>query len=143
MALFTIVKITLDGSMAGRQERLMVMDNVGRSAGSSTCSENDRTESQVANSTSNTGSNNLAQPIVYYGRDNPGHEKLQCPDRVKRVKSPSRPPPVLLMDGCGQETVQLTSYTGADKSVVRADCVPHECFTGISIVLSSYDGKMP
>ena len=31
--------------------------------------------------------------------------------------------------------------TGADKSVVRADCVPNECFTGKSVVLGSYDGK--
>ena len=33
--------------------------------------------------------------------------------------------------------------TGADKSVVRADCVPKECFTGKSVVLGSYDDKRP
>ena len=45
------------------------------------------------------------------------------------------------MDWLWARLFNLLVDTGVDKSVVRADCIPYQCFTGNSIVLGSYDGK--
>ena len=92
-----------------------------------------------------SGSHNIVQPnVTCYVCGKPGHKKPQCPDIIRRVKSPSRLPPIIAEELiAGKRCSKLLVDTGADKSVVRADCVPKECFTGKSVVLGSYNGKRP
>ena len=58
-------------------------------------------------------------------------KKLQYPDRVSHLPGP----PPIIVNGLvvGKRLFNLLFDIGADKSVVRADYVPHEC-TGNSIV---------
>ena len=63
-------------------------------------------------------------------------------DRVRRVMSPSRPPPILAEGTiAGKQVDGLFVGTGADKTIIKTDFIPQDCYTGKSITLDGYDGK--
>ena len=56
--------------------------------------------------------------------------------------SPSRPPPILAEGTIAWKQVDgLFVDTGADKSIIKADFIPQECYKGKSVILDGYDGK--
>ena len=56
--------------------------------------------------------------------------------------SPSRPPPILAEGTiAGKQVDGLFVGTGADKTIIKADFIPQDCYTGTSIILDGYDGK--
>ena len=69
-----------------------------------------------------------------------GHKRPECPNKVARVVSPVRRAS-LRVDGCvGEHECQMTIDTGAQKTVVKADLVKPEEYTGKSIRLLGFDG---
>ena len=82
------------------------------------------------------------KPIICHSCGEPGHIKPNCPHRVRRVKSPE-PGTLMLVKGrlAGSVKSGLRIDTGADRTLVRSDCIPKEAYTGDTIVLDSWRGS--
>ena len=65
--------------------------------------------------------------MICYGCGEPGHIRPNCPNRIRRVKSPSHSS-VIQVDGiiAGKAARNLRVDTGAEKTVVRHDFVPNK-----------------
>ena len=81
------------------------------------------------------------KPIVCHGCGEPGHIRPNCPNRVRRVKSPEHSK-VMVVSGwlAGCKTDKLRVDTGADRTVVREDFVPKAAYTGEVVRLDSWRG---
>ena len=81
------------------------------------------------------------KPITCYGCGEPGHIRPNCPNKVRRVKSPELSK-VMVVSGwlAGCEVDNLRVDTGADRTVVRQDYVPKEAYTGEVVRLDSWRG---
>ena len=84
------------------------------------------------------------KPVTCYGCGELGHIKPNCPNRVRRVRSPGHSSR-MLVDGClaGQIAKNLRIDTGAEKTVVRQDYVPEVAYTGKSCMLDTWRGSQP
>ena len=82
------------------------------------------------------------KPPTCYGCKEVGHIRPNCPNKVRRVKSP---------EGDQQEEVDgwlagvavkgLRVDTGSDRTVVRADCIPDTAYLTKTVILDSWRGK--
>ena len=81
------------------------------------------------------------KPITCYGCGEPGHIRPNCPNKVRRVKSPEHSK-VMVVSGwlAGCEVDNLRVDTGADRTVVRQDFVPEDAYTGEVVRLDSWRG---
>ena len=77
-----------------------------------------------------------------YGCGVVGHIRPNCPDKVRRVPSP-KPSNFMTVDGfiAGVPVKNLRVDPGADRTVVRAEFVPEDAYTGGSIRLDSWRGS--
>ena len=82
------------------------------------------------------------KPIICHGCGEPGHIKPNCPHRVRRVKSPE-PSSLMMVKGrlAGSMMSGLRVDTGADRTLVREDCIPEGAYTGETIMLDSWRGS--
>lgn len=69
-----------------------------------------------------------------------GHKRPECPNQVGRVVSPVRQASLRVDGRVGIHECQMTIDTGAQKTVVKADMVKPEEYTGNSIRLVGFDG---
>ena len=81
------------------------------------------------------------KPIICHSCNEPGHIRPNCPNRVRRVKSPA-PSNIMLVKGrlAGSMLTDLRVDTGADRTLVRGDFVPQSAYTGKTICLDSWRG---
>ena len=82
------------------------------------------------------------KPIICHGCGEPGHIKPNCPHRVRRVKSPD-PSSTMLVKGrlAGKEMADLRVDTGADRTIVRSDCVPKDAYVEETVMLDTWRGS--
>ena len=82
------------------------------------------------------------KPIICHGCGEPGHIKPNCPNRVRRVKSPD-PSQVMLVDGLlnGSTVPGMRVDTGADRTLVREDYISEDAYTGETVTLDSWRGS--
>ena len=82
------------------------------------------------------------RPIICHSCGEPGHIKPNCPLRVRRVKSPE-PSSLMMVKGrlAGSMMSGLRVDTGADRTLVREDCIPKGAYTGETIMLDSWRGS--
>ena len=82
------------------------------------------------------------RPIICHSCGEPGHIKPNCPHRVRRVKSPE-PSSLMMVKGrlAGSMMSGLRVDTGADRTLVREDCIPKGAYTGETIMLDSWRGS--
>ena len=82
------------------------------------------------------------KPIVCHGCGEPGHIRPNCPNKVRRVRSPDCES-LMEVDGClaGSAVKGLRVDTGADKSIVRAEFVPKTAYLDRTVTLDSWRGK--
>ena len=81
------------------------------------------------------------KPIVCYGCGEPDHIRPNCPNRIRRVKSPVLGA-VMIVKGClaGKDVENLRVDTGAERTVVRKDLVPSSAYIGETVKLDSWRG---
>ena len=81
------------------------------------------------------------KPIKCHGCGEPGHIRPNCPHKVRRVTSPE-PGKSMSVKGwlAGREWNNLRIDTGADRTVVRSDCVPSDAYTSEVVRLDSWRG---
>ena len=84
------------------------------------------------------------RPVTCFGCGEQGHIKPNCPNRVRRVRSPGHSS-VMVVDGsyAGQPAKNLQIDTGAEKTVVRQDFVPEVAYTGRTCMLDTWRGSQP
>ena len=82
------------------------------------------------------------KPIVCYGCGEPGHIRPNCPNKVRRVRSPECND-LMIVDGWlgGTKVKGLRVDTGADRTIVRREFVPEAAYTGETVVLDSWRGS--
>ena len=82
------------------------------------------------------------KPIICHNCNEPGHIRPNCPNRLRRVKSPVQSD-VMVVSGwlAGCLSDQLRVDTGADRTVVRADFVPEAAYTGDVVGLDTWRGN--
>ena len=82
------------------------------------------------------------KPITCYGCGEVGHIRPNCPNKVRRVKSPESDS-VMEVDGwlAGSAVQGLRVDTGADRTIVSADCVPESAYLKKTVILDSWRGK--
>ena len=124
-----------------------VVSSAGSSGGGNSSSEGG-SPSQANSGSSNVSSSRggkvekpARKPIKCYGCGEPGHIRPNCPHKVRRVKSPE-PGKIMLVKGwlAGCEKENLRIDTGADRTVVRSDCVPEGAYTNEVVRLDSWRG---
>ena len=78
------------------------------------------------------------KPLTCYGCGEIGHIRPNCPNKVRRVKSPEGDQQEEV-DGwlVGVAVTDLRVDTGSDKTVVRADCVPDSAYLSKTVILDS------
>ena len=83
------------------------------------------------------------KPIVCFGCGEPGHIRPNCPNKIRRVKSPELSK-VMVVEGylAGRKVNNLRVDTGADadRTVVRQDFVPEGAYTDEVVRLDSWRG---
>ena len=84
------------------------------------------------------------KPVTCFGCGEVGHIRPNCPNRVRRVKSPGHSS-LMMVDGslAGMIAKNLRIDTGAERTVVRQDYVPERAYTGKYINLDSWRGSQP
>ena len=122
-----------------------VVSSSGSSGGGSSSPTNaspSKVSTSGSGSRSGKGKESGRKPIICHGCNEPGHIRPNCPNRVRRVKSPE-PGNVMLVKGrlAGFEKSGLRVDTGADRTLVRSDCIPKEAYTGETIMLDSWRGS--
>ena len=83
-------------------------------------------------------------PIVCYCCGEPGHIRPNCPNKIRRVRSPECAE-LMSVDGLieGVAVSGLRVDTGADRTIVRKDLVPELAYTGREVVLDTWKGAQP
>ena len=83
-------------------------------------------------------------PIVCFGCGEPGHIRPNCPNKIRRVRSPECAG-LMSVDGFieGVAVSGLRVDTGADRTIVRKDLVPELAYTGREVVLDTWKGAQP
>ena len=78
------------------------------------------------------------KPVTCFGCGEQGHIRPNCPNRVRRVKSPGHSS-VMQVGGslAGQPAKNSRIDTGAEKTVVRHDFVPEVAYTGKTCMLDT------
>ena len=85
------------------------------------------------------GSQNPYAKRAYCGKR--GHKKFECPNRVGRVTSPGRIGSPKVVGRVGEVECEMTIDSGALITMVRADLVREEDFTGELVTLKSVCGN--
>ena len=82
------------------------------------------------------------KPITCYGCGELGHIRPNCPNRVRRVKTPESNR-VMEVEGwiAGSVVQGLRVDTGADRTIVSAEVVPENAYLKKSVILDSWRGK--
>ena len=104
--------------------------------------------SQNAGNTQSNGSKTVKgdrqarKPIICHGCGEPGHIRPNCPNKVRRVRSPDCDNLMEVEGWLAGSTVNgLRVDTGADRSIVCADFVPKNAYLKRTVVLDSWRGK--
>ena len=119
-----------------------VVSPVGGNSGSESGSTSGGASGSVGSSPRNSRTEKPGRkPIKCYGCGEPGHIRPNCPHKVRRVKSPE-PGTSMSVRGwlAGKVKNNLRIDTGADRTVVRGDCVPSDAYTGEVVRLDSWRG---
>ena len=95
-----------------------------------------------SSSKSGTRDRQNRKPIICHNCGEPGHIRPNCPNKVRRVKSPDKSD-VMSVSGwiAGCLSDKLKVDTGAERTLVRADFVPSTAYTGDTVGLETWRGN--
>ena len=88
------------------------------------------------------GDKSNRKPIICHGCNEPGHIRPNCPNKLRRVKSPDQSDVMVVsgwLAGCASDKLRVD--TGADRTVVREDFVPKAAYTGEVVGLDTWRGN--
>ena len=120
----------------------------GGGASSVNTKEGAVSQNSSAGTSVNNGSKNVKvekqnrKPVTCYGCGELGHIRPNCPNKVRRVRSPVKDS-LMEVDGClaGFAVKGLKVDTGADRTIVCADFVPKSAYLKKTVILDSWRGK--
>ena len=82
------------------------------------------------------------RPIICHGCGEPGHIKPNCPNRIRRVKSPTCESHIEVEGWLAGESVKgMKVDTGADRSVISGEYFPESAYLDRTVILDSWRGK--
>ena len=80
------------------------------------------------------------KPFNCFNCGEPGHLKANCPERIRRVRSPGSSKSKVITACIAGKEVQVRVDTGADRTLMQADLIPEEAYVDGRAHIGDYEG---